>query len=94
MKSRFSQRIYRVVSPLCANSSDAWRDIVRNALVPKTAVAELAASGSERDLEWLKEWESLIDVGVASHSRTVTLTNTFTDCHTGRDGSTGRTARM
>lgn len=78
MKSRFSQRIYRVVSPLSGNSSDAWKDIVRNALVPKAAAAELAASGFERDREWLKEWETLIDVGLASHPRTATLTNAST----------------
>lgn len=76
VKSRFSQRIYRVVSPLSSSSSDAWKDIVRNALIPKDVLDEVSSSGSERDGEWLAVWESLVDVGLRGDTaRRVKLTD-------------------
>ncbi|KAJ9103965.1 hypothetical protein QFC21_002428 [Naganishia friedmannii] len=56
VKSRFSQRIYRVVSPLSGND---WKRIVRLALLPLTSDK---TSLSNDDALWLSRWESQVDI--------------------------------
>jgi origin recognition complex subunit 4 len=60
VKSRFSQRIYRVVSPLSTNVPDAWKAVVRQALVPESVISQAEPSAVDR--MWLIKWESQVDV--------------------------------
>lgn len=60
VKSRFSQRIYRVVSPLSINAPDAWRVVARQALVPEAVISQIELSAVDR--MWLTQWESQVDV--------------------------------
>ncbi|GHJ83987.1 hypothetical protein NliqN6_0389 [Naganishia liquefaciens] len=68
VKSRFSQRIYRVVSPLSSNVPDTWRAIVREALVPESVTRQMPGGASDTDVAWLTHWESQVDAVLADET--------------------------
>lgn len=65
VKSRFSQRVYRVVSPLAAADPDARMRLLRSALLPwygTPAEDQVVAQYTNDSLEWMGQWETQVNV--------------------------------
>lgn len=72
VKSRFSQRIYRVVSPLAGADIDEWTRLLRNALLPwygpRGGMDEDTGEGEDHsaigvgdNTDWMGDWEMQVN---------------------------------
>jgi hypothetical protein len=64
VKSRFSQRVIRVTSPLAGNiaQNGHWKRIVKDALCPWHQPSESAPSTDGDLSNWIRCWESDVNV--------------------------------
>lgn len=60
VKSRFSQRIFRVVSPLALDGGSAWKNLLENALLPSDGLDSVT---DEEEHRWTAGWITKIQVG-------------------------------
>lgn len=66
VKSRFSQRVYRVVSPLAGADPDTRVRLLRSALLPwygsPAEDDQVGAQYTDDSLEWMGQWETQVNV--------------------------------
>ena len=59
VKSRFSQRIFRVVSPLALDGGSAWKTLLEDAL---EVSGDVDSTMSEGEKSWSADWKAMIQV--------------------------------
>lgn len=66
VKSRFSQRIFRVVSPLALDGGSAWKSLLEKAF---GTAGDDDGENSADNLTWEAGWKTKIQVGTTGVSR-------------------------